>query len=103
MIVGAECLVCGKSLAGRRAGTKTCNDKCRTAAWRARMATRDRNADIESRRATVTVSNPSVTLAGLLGGPCADPTQCVHRWRHASGPWSCAHNHPRTHPEGADR
>lgn len=28
------------------------------------------------------------------GGPCPDPDRCRHWRRHASGPWTCAHNHP---------
>ncbi|MEA2199444.1 MAG: hypothetical protein QOI89_40 [Solirubrobacteraceae bacterium] len=31
----------------------------------------------------------------FVGGACPDPTHCEHRWRHATGPWSCAYNHPR--------
>jgi hypothetical protein len=94
MTAVVECLVCGKSLVERRAGTKTCKGQCRTAAWRARRAMRDGDTGKESRRAAVTVSEPLVTLTGLPGDPCPDPTHCAYRWRHASGPWTCAHNHP---------
>ena len=37
----------------------------------------------------------SETIAEFAGGPCADPTTCQYRGRHATGPWSCEHNHPR--------
>jgi hypothetical protein len=33
--------------------------------------------------------------AEFIDGPCPDPTSCRYRGRHATGPWSCAHNHPR--------
>jgi hypothetical protein len=35
------------------------------------------------------------TAHEFVGGECPDPTSCQHRGRHATGPWSCAHNHPR--------
>jgi ParB-like chromosome segregation protein Spo0J len=31
----------------------------------------------------------------FVGGECPDPSSCLHHGRHATGPWSCEHNHPR--------
>jgi len=86
------CSVCGGSLVGRRADAKTCQGMCRTRAWRERRAQRQAN---ESPTPSVTVTGQPVTLAGLLGGPCPDPSRCLHWQRYASGPWTCSHNHPR--------
>jgi hypothetical protein len=91
------CLVCGASLAGRRAGTKTCSGKCRMAALRARRAADHLDLDDRSLTKPVTVSGTLVTLAGLVGGPCPDPNRCRYFLRHAAGPWTCAYNHPRVH------
>jgi hypothetical protein len=33
--------------------------------------------------------------------PCPDPQRCRFRWRHASGPWTCAYNHPAGTANGA--
>lgn len=97
---------CERSLEGRQANARYCTDRCRVAACRARKT--QETQDVFARVAgtggsDVTLTGPPVTLSDLLGGPCADPTHCEHRLRHASGPWSCAHNHPRTHPKGVVR
>jgi hypothetical protein len=104
-----RCEVCKGSLAGRRAGTKTCVGKCRTQAWRDRKAASASETAHATRNplaAVVTVTEPLVTLtqaqaadgaglARLVGPLCPDPSRCEHRWRHASGPWTCEANHPR--------
>lgn len=34
-------------------------------------------------------------VSPFIGGPCADELCCVYRHRFATGPWTCARNHPR--------
>jgi hypothetical protein len=33
---------------------------------------------------------------------CPDPQRCEYRWRHASGPWTCAYKHPTTTAASGD-
>lgn len=32
----------------------------------------------------------------FIGGPCQDSNRCRYWRRHATGPWTCAYNHPRS-------
>jgi hypothetical protein len=90
---------CQASLDGRKANTRFHSDRCRVAAHRAekkpREAGRATIGGVTRGEASVTARALPVAPGGLLGGPCPDPSCCVYRWRHSSGPWSCAYNHPR--------
>jgi hypothetical protein len=98
-----HCSVCGRPLDGRRKGAKTCEGKCRTAAWRARKAMPTPETGIEACSESVTVTDVPVTLRELLGGPCPNPNRCRYFMRHPTGPWTCEHNHPREPAQPAAR
>jgi len=89
------CAVCGHSIEGRRADTRTCSNKCRTAAWRLGAGSAAAHAGRESSKPSVTVRKPLVTLTEFVYGPCPDPNRCRHYMRFPNGPWACRCCHPR--------
>jgi hypothetical protein len=97
-----RCAICDGSIEGRRADTRTCSNKCRTAAWRSRATSAGANADRDSSKSFVTVRGPLVTPTAFVGGPCRDAGRCRHYRRFASGPWTCEYCHPRAHGEWAE-